>query len=221
MFELTDANSYLGHFLFTNGLMPLLKAAADTGSDVRILTIASNAVAVFLPSKYKPDFTDPQFYRGVVPPPPFSLRLTMYFLGEGDYLRYAVSKLATMMFASELQRRLTDAESPILSIAINPGAVDSNGTAPSMLKPWLRPMLKGITISEDEGSWNALFMGTAKEIRENEAVWKGRYVEPVGQLDDGHALMRDEEQRRLLWDATTSEINQYLQEQGRPLLEEW
>ena len=99
-FELQFGINHLGHFAFTLALLPLLQDR----DGARVVTVTSGA-------QYfgRIDFDDLQ--------------------GERRYDRwraYGQSKLANVMFALELQRRLQQMDSPVLSLAAHPGVARTN-----------------------------------------------------------------------------------------------
>jgi len=101
-YELTDdgfesqlGTNYLGHFLLTGLLLPALKAAKDS----RVVTVSSMA------HKYGTLFFD-------------DLNFTK---GYNKIKAYSQSKLACLMFAFELQRRLEKAGLSVRSLAAHPG----------------------------------------------------------------------------------------------------
>jgi NAD(P)-dependent dehydrogenase (short-subunit alcohol dehydrogenase family) len=95
-FELQFGVNFLGHFALTGHLYPLLKATPGS----RIVTLSSNAYL-----RGNIDFDN--------------LRAENSY----DPMReYCQSKLANMIFAIELQRRITAANDKILSVAAQPGA---------------------------------------------------------------------------------------------------
>lgn len=99
-FELQFGTNFLGHFAFTAHLMPALHAA----DAARVVIVSSNAHKL----GGRIHFDDLQF--------------------EEKYSRsaaYAQSKLATLMFAYQLDRRLRAARSPVLAVAAHPGFTDS------------------------------------------------------------------------------------------------
>ena len=100
-YERQFATNYLGPFLLTALLFPLLKPQPGT----RIVTVAS-AIA----NQARIDFDNLQ-----------SERLYKPLFGA-----YSQSKLADLIFQQELQRRLTAAGSPILSIGAHPGYAITN-----------------------------------------------------------------------------------------------
>jgi NAD(P)-dependent dehydrogenase (short-subunit alcohol dehydrogenase family) len=99
-FESQFGANHLGHFALTAQLMPLI----DATPGARIVSLAS------LAHRWGPiRFDDPNFERG------YNKRAA-----------YAQSKLACLMFAFELNRRLRAAGSTTLSIAAHPGLAATN-----------------------------------------------------------------------------------------------
>ena len=98
-FELQWGTNVLGHFALTCLLLPLLKQA----SAARIVTVASIAH-----KRGKLNFDDLQSTRSYAP--------------QGAYQQ---SKLGDLMFAFELERRLTAQGLPIKSIAVHPGVAQT------------------------------------------------------------------------------------------------
>ncbi len=99
-FELQFGTNHLGHFALTLGLLPLLRDRPGA----RVVTVTSGAQ-----------------YFGVIGFDDLQ--------GERRYDRwmaYGQSKLANVMFALELQRRLTAQGSPALSLAAHPGLSRTN-----------------------------------------------------------------------------------------------
>jgi NAD(P)-dependent dehydrogenase (short-subunit alcohol dehydrogenase family) len=96
-FELQIGTNHLGHFVLTNLLLP---AITD-----RIVTMSSFAHRTG------------------------KIRLDDLNFERGHYRRwtaYGQSKLANLLFTLELQRRLTDARSPVRALAAHPGYASTN-----------------------------------------------------------------------------------------------
>jgi len=126
-FEETFAINQLGHFLLVN---LLLDSVAGNG---RIVFTASGT--------HDPDTMDGKSIGAAAEPDAFALA------NEGKQgnkpisggRRYATSKLCTMLFAYELDRRLRKAHKNIASIAFDPGLIPETGlgrTAPAIVL-WL------------------------------------------------------------------------------------
>ncbi|WP_338856006.1 oxidoreductase [Gordonia hongkongensis] len=94
-FEMDFGTNYLGHYALTGRLMDLI-LAADAG---RVVTVGSHAHRAG-----NIDFTD--------------LPMDRAFTSAGAYSR---AKLAQMLFALELDRRMRSAEAPAISLAAHPG----------------------------------------------------------------------------------------------------
>ncbi len=96
-FETQFGTNHLGHFALTNLLLPHVTA--------RVVTVSSGAHRMG-----NIDFADLQWER------------KPYKAGRA----YGQSKLANLLFCSELQRRLTEAGSPVLATAAHPGWAATN-----------------------------------------------------------------------------------------------
>ena len=71
--------------------------------------------------------------------------------------RYGFSKLANVLFASELQRRFDADGVSIISISLDPGPVGTEG-ALSIFPGFLGPLLKRFVMANpSHGAWPSLF----------------------------------------------------------------
>jgi NAD(P)-dependent dehydrogenase (short-subunit alcohol dehydrogenase family) len=98
-FEVQFGTNHLGHFALTNLLLPWFTGAG------RVVTVASSAHRAG-----EIDFGDLNWERKRYRP----------------WRAYGQSKLANLLFTGELQRRLTAAGSPVLSMAAHPGYAATN-----------------------------------------------------------------------------------------------
>lgn len=104
-FEVQFGTNVLGHFALTGLLLPALTASAsESYPHPRVVTIASIAH-----KKGQLNFDDLQCKRSYSP-----------------WASYQQSKLADLMFAFELSRRLRATHSPLISIAAHPGVAETN-----------------------------------------------------------------------------------------------
>lgn len=115
-FELQFGINHLGHFALTQALVPLLRGRPDA----RVVTVTSGA-------QYfgRIDYDDLQ--------------------GERSYDRwkaYGQSKLANVMFARELQRRLDAEDAGVRSLAAHPGVARTNLQPASVAASgsWIEPL---------------------------------------------------------------------------------
>lgn len=95
--EITFATNVVGHFALTDLLLPLL----EMGGDPRVVSVGSNLYKRF---HAELTFDDLAFGDG--------------YSSHGAYVR---SKVATVLFAAELERRLRKSESPVRSFIAHPG----------------------------------------------------------------------------------------------------
>ena len=144
-FEMQFGTNHLGHFALTGMLLPALKKT--TGA--RIVTVSSD-----LHTFGEIHFDDLQW--------------------EKKYDRrgaYAQSKLANLLFAYELQRRLTAAEINIISVGCHPGYAATNlqTAGPQMegsaFKIWMMKAMNALLAQgQDMGALPTLFAATAAEV---------------------------------------------------------
>ncbi len=114
-YEQTFATNYLGHFLLVN---LLLDSVADGG---RIVFTASGT--------HDPDTMDGRMVGAAVEPDAMALAYDGTKGGKplSGGKRYTTSKLSTMLFAYELDRRLRGAAVAVASIAFDPGLMTETG----------------------------------------------------------------------------------------------
>ncbi|KAJ3987666.1 short-chain dehydrogenase [Lentinula detonsa] len=139
-----------------------------------------------------------------------SLRSFNDNLGErADVLkRYAYSKLANVLFAKELQRKLDEAGVQAISVSVHPGNVKTDGASRyfgpeniSMLEHHLEPL---------QGALAPLFAAAATEVwterdgGKDKLNWTGAYVMPYGvpsPVDEAEAA-KDPKLAKELWETT-------------------
>lgn len=121
-FELQFGVNHLGHFVLTQGLLPLVQATPNARVVV-LSSIAARGSTI--------DFNDLNFEeRGYLPQP-----------------AYGQSKLANQLFVRELQRRLRLAGSSALVTAAHPGWTQTDLTRNRSIMAALNPLL-GMTASK-------------------------------------------------------------------------
>ena len=178
-FELQFGTNHLGHFALTNLLLPHVAAAG------RVVTVSSDAHrggAI--------DFDDLNWERKRYRP----------------WRAYGQSKLANLLFTSELQRRLTEAGSTVKATAAHPGYAATNlqSHSGSRLMKVAMEQLGNRLIAQDAagGALPTLYAAVAD-------IPGGSFVGPSGPFGLGlrgaptlvgrSAAARDEEAARRLW----------------------
>ena len=115
-YDTAFATNYLGHFLLTELLVPIISKTSQFGT---IVNIASSYH--FLGCG---DMLKPQLMEGKGPSMPFAARsLTGHFFHRE--LQYGNNKLAQVLHAKELQRRLKKSKKSIRTVSICPGWVNT------------------------------------------------------------------------------------------------
>ena len=140
-FERQFATNYLGPFALTMLLLPSIKSIKGS----RVVTVSSSAS-----NQGKIEFDNLQSERVYKP----------------MFQAYAQSKLADLIFALELQRRLKDSGSPILSTAAHPGYAVTNLQAdhlPPGLKLLITVMKPFLSQDAAHGALPTLYAAVAPE----------------------------------------------------------
>ena len=166
-FETQFGVNHLGHFALTGRLLPLLDAADGIEGESRIVTQSSGAH-----EQGEMDFSDLNWERSY-----------------GKWKAYGRSKLANLLFAYELQRRINDAggdgdDGPALrSVACHPGYAATNlqvRTAEESGNPLMKVGMRAANavLGQDAatGALPMLYAATAD-------VDGGAYVEPGGLMN--------------------------------------
>jgi NAD(P)-dependent dehydrogenase (short-subunit alcohol dehydrogenase family) len=183
-FELQMGTNHFGPFLLTGLLLPQLAASGEG----RVVTVASQMHRF---ARSAP-VGDPIHERGVY------LRWT----------EYGHSKLANLLFALKLDRRLREAELPIRSLAAHPGFAGSHlvvngqlGRVAGPAAPILDAAVKAVSQPISQGALPILMAATAD-------LPGGSYCGPSGPgelrgapvLVEPSSLARDDEAQRELWE---------------------
>jgi NAD(P)-dependent dehydrogenase (short-subunit alcohol dehydrogenase family) len=171
--EATFAVNHLGYFLLTNLLSDLLVRSAPA----RVVTVASVGHR-----QGTLDFDDLGFARG------YSIMRA-----------YARSKLANVLFAAELARRL--GPSGVTSNSVHPGSVATNiwSGAPLWAKPVIALFFRPSFISAERGAAGVVRLAASPDL---EGV-TGKYFEEEREAVPA-PLARDEAVARRLWEVSAA-----------------
>jgi retinol dehydrogenase-14 len=171
--ETTFAVNHLGPFLLTNLLADLIVNSAPA----RVITVASIGHR-----QGTLDFDDLGFERG------YSIMRA-----------YARSKLANVLFASELARRL--AGTNVTSNSLHPGSVDTRiwSGAPWWARPIIQILFRPFFISAEEGGSYIVALATRPDL----ANVSGKYFEKADMVEPS-ALGADRSLARRLWETSAA-----------------
>ncbi|KAG8938127.1 hypothetical protein FRC04_009465 [Tulasnella sp. 424] len=184
------STNHLGSFVLTQELMPVLKRTAEEpNSDVRIVVVASK-MHIRVPEK--PDFRN----------------LEGWNARKGDGVvdsgaRYAVTKLANVLFARELQTRLDAENIPITCISLSPGLVSTEGPRNAIksgiFSYLVKIFLAVLALTPLQGSFTTLFAATSPKIKTEPTKYKGSYLQPFNRLTEASAFAKDKQLADDLW----------------------
>jgi NAD(P)-dependent dehydrogenase (short-subunit alcohol dehydrogenase family) len=178
-FELQFGTNHLGHFALTNLLLPLMEGR----DDARVVTLSSNAHKTVRGIAFDNLNGDRRYFR---------------------WNAYGQSKLANLMFALELDRRLRASGSTVKSLAAHPGYAATNlqsAAAPLVDRLVMKLGNAVIAQSDEMGALPVLFAATQPGLQSGTYVGPDGFGEHRGSPSivspNGHA--RDEAAAERLW----------------------
>ncbi|KAE8419861.1 hypothetical protein BDV36DRAFT_293752 [Aspergillus pseudocaelatus] len=182
--SISFGTNFLGPYLFTTELLPLLKKTARLTPGVRIINISSR-VHLALPTGVRFNSLG-DFNRD--------------FGSEDDHqsnrLRYGLSKLAMVLFSKEIQRRANEDRIPLLAMSMHPGGVKTVGVARYLgegndrLKDLLTPLAGALT---------PLFAAAHPLPFIERERYGGAYLVPFGEIGDTSEDGENEQLAKDLW----------------------
>ena len=166
-FEIHFGTNHIGHFLFTTRLLDLLERSAPT----RVVVVASAA-------HYRASGIDWDALRKTTP-------------SVTGFPEYCVSKLANVLFASELAKRVKD--KGIHTYSLHPGGIASDIWR---RVPWpIRPMALMFLKSVEEGAQSSLYCAASAEA----GAETGLYYHSNSKLKEPSDLAKDAALAAELW----------------------
>lgn len=174
-FELQFGTNHLGHFLLTGLLLGNITGVAGS----RIVTITS--IAHINGTINFDDLKSEKRYRRME--------------------AYRQSKLANLIFAYELQRRLAAAGSETISVAVHPGV---SSTALVVLPPLLERLKDALLMSPEKGALPTMMGATEPSVRGGEYIGPDGFRQAFGfpAILQSNSLSHDPETARRLWDVS-------------------
>jgi NAD(P)-dependent dehydrogenase (short-subunit alcohol dehydrogenase family) len=181
-FELQFGTNHLGHFALTGLLLPLMEGREDA----RVVTLSSNAHKTVRGIAFDNLNGDRRYFR---------------------WNAYGQSKLANLLFALELDRRLRARDSSVKSLSAHPGysATNLQNAAAPLVDRLVMKVANAVVAQSDEmGALPTLYAAT------DPGLAGGSYVGPDGIAEQrGHPKIvkpnraaRDEDTARRLWDVS-------------------
>jgi len=182
-FELQFGVNHLGHFALTGLLLPTLLRTSGS----RVVTVSS-----FAHETGKVDFGNLQHEHNYTP-----------------YGAYGESKVANILFALELDRRLRRAGADVISVGAHPGFASTNlqAAGPFLdakpLSAWLTlAAVRVIGQSAEEGAEPQLYAATAPGVRGGDYYGPRYRIRGHPVISDMSPLARDESVAARLWEVS-------------------
>ncbi|ORY92453.1 hypothetical protein BCR35DRAFT_297867 [Leucosporidium creatinivorum] len=173
--------NHLGHWLFTQKLMPLLeKTAETTGHPSRVINLSSfahNFISAY--PLASPSFT--------------SLADVNRTFEPTGWIRYSQAKLSAILFSRELNRRAETSGSKVRSLSVHPGFVRSD-----LYKHTSLSVLQRAFIGPEEGAYSSFYAAASPEVEEK-GIW-GAYLVPFAKVKQTTKAGDDAKLATDLWD---------------------
>lgn len=187
-YEIQFGTNHVGHALLIKLLLPtILRTAELPNADVRIVSNTS------LGFKGHPS-------AGIAFK---NVRTTQEYPVIGHWIRYGQSKLANILYASELARRYPS----ITSTSVHPGVINTGlvGDLGFLDKALVYVTNVGKMVTPQQGACNQLWAATADKGK----VTNGEFYEPVGVPGTHDKMSNDEKLAGELWEWTQKELEGY------------
>lgn len=196
------ATNHLGHYFLTTLLLPRLEASAPS----RVVTTSS--AAAFMPGLMA---MAPEAILDSKPARDFERFGADYEASYHPVKAYARSKLANVLFAKALDRRLAGKQ--VYSNAVNPGGIQTNlfrhtkADLGSLLSAGMELFMSLVCFTPDRGAVTQLYLATALDI-ESQNI-RGRYYQPQALHRGEPAMAQDEALQEKLWEASERLVAKY------------
>ncbi|RIB29883.1 hypothetical protein C2G38_2055616 [Gigaspora rosea] len=173
--------NHVGHFLLTKLLLPKIKASQPA----RIVNVSSRAHKYVESVIEFEKLNDPN--------------------AQDSMQRYALSKLANILFTNELNKQYLEGEQ-IYVTSLHPGVVDTKLVRRNDIS--LSETLVSSSISTEDGAITTLYCATSPEIEEKN--YRGKYFEPFGIESEKSSFAKDDDLAKKFWEFTENLINEKL-----------
>ncbi|KGO66116.1 Glucose/ribitol dehydrogenase [Penicillium expansum] len=187
-FEMQIGVNYIGHFVFTKLLIPILQKTAETTEkgSVRVVNVSSDGHAKLAP-KEGIIFSDMNMKND------FSV-----------WARYGHSKLANVLHSRALAKRYPN----ILTLSLHPGTVKTNLSAGPIsstpLYRLIKPLVELGAPGPRKGAANILFAAVSPRLRLE--CDNGAYLLPIGKVSSPSKAGSDPKMAEDLWEWTTKAL---------------
>lgn len=201
------ATNHVGHFILTNLLLPILEQTSTTHGSARIV-VTSSSLHMACQQLDLSLLTSPTRTKS-----PASL---------DSCWRYARSKLANILFTSELAKRLEKrGATHVYANAFFPGNIptDAMDTWKELFGTLFGQLVKGsfglLGQSPEEAAATAIYLATSDEVQLKNL--KGQYFVPIAAAQNPSPTAQDKDLAKNLWYWTDNKVSETL---GKGWLEE-
>ncbi|EMD40352.1 hypothetical protein CERSUDRAFT_102762 [Gelatoporia subvermispora B] len=189
-------SSHISPYLFTKTLLPVLRRTAlQPDSDVRIVNLTS------------------VLHRWAKKPRYDSLEAFNQDFGtsaNAEFNLYGYTKLANILWTSKLQRLFDMEKCPIITVAVHPGKVLSEGNVRTLMRlPMGRAWVWAASqffLTSAEGAYTSIFAAASPMVKERPEEYKGKYMVPFGRIETPSIYAQSDALAEDLWQTTEQVI---------------
>lgn len=153
---------------------------------------------MLIPSTMRFDKKSDLQYHGTSSTSPYSGRKDLFS-------RYAVSKLANILFTTALQRRYKN----VLCASCNPGGTNTAGGM-SVWPAFLRPVMSRLFVSPAVGARPVLLLAAGKDVGVDRDSYRGVYVGSKCTVETPSQLARDADLAESLWKLSEEALAEWI-----------
>lgn len=157
---------------------------------------------MLIPKSMRFNKLDDLKYQGLSSPPSYAGTRNLF-------TRYALSKLANILFCKELQRHLDEEGVPIISTTCNPGGTNTDGGM-SVWPIWLRPIMSRLFAPAEKGALPVLYLAGAPDIKRDPQKYKAVYLNPACQAESPSVMAQDPTLAKNLWKTSEEALVTYI-----------
>jgi len=186
-YDLQFGTNVLGHFYFTQLLLPVLFAATERHPDekARVVNVSSRGHLGFPKINFDTLRDGPARYK------------------LSRFNKYGQSKFGNIVFSNELARRYGD---QLISSSLHPGIIDSEliRHVPTFLAKIFRPLLNLLWYPADMGAITQLYAATSQEGKE----FNGKYLTAFARVSSSAPQADDPAIGKKLWEWLETQVNE-------------
>lgn len=163
-----------------------------------VLQVSSSGHALMIPKTMRFDTPSDLTYHGTSSKSPYATTWDLFS-------RYALSKLANILFTSALQQR----HPSIVCTSCNPGGTNTAGGM-SVWPPLLHPIMSRLFAPPAVGARPVLLLAAGSDVAADREKFRGVYMGSTCKVEMPSLLARNKEMAENLWKVSEEALNKWI-----------